>query len=182
MHERLSVRLGAPLEPHLRPVAQKGEIRPFFEELFTHHIPYWTEKTGYSYFTIPAEREFTITWSEQLFEQGFLRLDRLIMDGKTANLSMGIVMGDTFYWILTINNNAFNTYSPGMIGLAFRLEALAAQGIRQFNMGAGDFFYKIQSASYQEACKDSIVFNMRSFKGRLYRAWFLKRHPKAVQV
>jgi CelD/BcsL family acetyltransferase involved in cellulose biosynthesis len=95
---------------------------------------------------------------------------------------MGILVDGEFYWLLTVNTNLQQQYSPGMIGLAMRAEALAGEGAQTFKMGAGDYFYKVQSASGMEACKETVVFNSHSIKGRLYKKWFLKNHSGAVAL
>jgi hypothetical protein len=176
------VRVAKPLNPQLVPVTEATDIAPFYEELFSYHIPYWTKKTGFSYFSVPAERQFTIEWAKALHEQGQLRLVRLMLGGETANLSMGIHSGETFYWVLTINTGAYHDYSPGMISLALRTEALAEEGIKTFNMGTGDFFYKIQSASRLNACREIIALNPRSFKAKLYYHWLRHKHPEAIHL
>jgi hypothetical protein len=176
------VRVAQELNPRIVPITDESEIVPFYEEFFSHHIPYWAEKNGYSYFSVPAEREFTLEWAKVLYRSGVLKLDRLVMNDETVSLSMGIQTGKTFYWVLTINTGLHNNYSPGMVSLAMRTEALAKEGIETFNMGAGDYFYKVQSASRLNACREIIVINPNSWKGKLYQQWLLRKHPEAVRL
>jgi hypothetical protein len=165
------VRKGQPLSPTLVPCTQETEIEAFFEELFRHHQAYWDEKAGGSYFNDREERDFIVNWAKVLHRQDRLVLDKLTMNGDTVNLSMGIVFGKTFYWLLTINTSLYADYGPGMIGLYMRLEQCAAQGIQCFNLGPGDYFYKVQSANSREICRETIVCNPKSLKGKLYEQW-----------
>lgn len=176
------VRLAKDLNPQLLPVTDVSDIAPFYEELFSHHIPHWTQKTGYSCYSDPAEQAFTIDWATQMHQTGALRLERLIMGDETANLSMGIQMEDTFYWVLTINTEKHHDFAPGIVGLTLRMEQLAQEGVKIGNMGPGDFFYKEQSANRQHTCREMIVLNPRSLKARLYGHWLLRKHPDAIRL
>lgn len=167
--------------PELVAVRDASGIEPFFEELFAHHIAYWDEKVGGSYFNDPEERQFIVNWARELFENNQLVLDRLLMEDLTTNLSVGIIAGDTYYWLLTINTGAFSDAVPGMIGLYLRAQQAADAGLQCFNMGAGDYFYKVQSANMQERCRELVIFNPRSPKARLYHAWLSRRKAPPVQ-
>jgi hypothetical protein len=173
------VRRGQSLNPQLVPCTDKSDIEPFFAELLLHHITYWDAKIGDSYFNVPEERRFIIQWAKALHQSGHLVLDRLVMNGDTVNLSMGIRFGDTFYWLLTINTGLHSEYAPGLIGLYLRVEQLAAQGVTRFNMGTGDYFYKVQSANSRELCQELFVANPHSMRGRIYLAW-MKRRQKTL--
>lgn len=164
------VRRAETLCPRLETVTEAEDIAPFFEELFTHHRRYWREKTGSSYLDNPEERAFILHWAQALHADGHVVLERLLMQDETVNLSMAIGMGDTFYWLLTINTGAHADAVPGLVGLYLRAQEAAQRGVTCFNMGAGDYFYKIQSANYQQLCHELVVCNPRSWKGRLYAA------------
>jgi hypothetical protein len=172
-------RRGQDLNPQLVPCTDAAEIDRFFAELFVHHISYWDEKAGHSYFNDAEERNFIVNWAKALHRSGNLVLDRLIMDSQTVNLSMGIRAGQSFYWLLTINTGLFSDYAPGIIGLYLRLEQFAAQGVTQFHMGAGDYFYKIQSANQKTPCQELLVCNPNSLKGRAYFAWAKHQQSRA---
>lgn len=168
-------RRGQPLNPVLVPVEEFSEIDAFFEELFAHHIRYWDAKAGGSYFNHPEERQFIVNWAKALHQAGSLVMERLIMAGETVNLSVGIRNGKQFYWLLTVNTGLHSDYVPGIISLYLRLEKLAAQGVTLFHMGAGDYFYKVQSANGTTACTELIVGNPDSLKGRLYWQWLSRK-------
>jgi CelD/BcsL family acetyltransferase involved in cellulose biosynthesis len=172
------VRRGADTNPHFVACTETSEIEPFFAELFLHHIAYWDAKAGGSYYNAPEERTFTLAWAKELHQQGHLHLERLVMNGDTVNLSVGLRYGDTFYWLLTINTGLHSEFVPGMIGLYMRLEQLAADGVTRFNMGTGDYFYKVQSANSRELCREIIVANPSSLRGRAYLAWLKNRSQK----
>lgn len=159
------------LQPSLITVERAEEIDGFLEELFSHHIRYWDKKTGRSYLNDPAERQFILSWSKNLLDDGQLIMDRLLMNGETVNLSVGVRLGQSFYWLLTVNTGLYADYAPGIVGLYLRIEQFARQGGTMFNMGAGDYFYKIQSANRTTACVDLLVINPDSSKGKLYYHW-----------
>lgn len=170
-------RRGQALNPELIACDQEADIDAFFAELFRHHIAYWDEKAGRSYFNDIEERNFIVNWAKNLHRSGQLVLDRLMMGGETVNMSMGILSGKTFYWLLTINTGLHHEYVPGIIGLYMRLEQLAAQGVTSFKMGSGDYFYKVQSANQREICQELIVCNPRSLKGKAYFQWLKRQKP-----
>lgn len=172
------IRLAEKLSPSIVPVTQESEITPCFQELFSYHIPYWKEKLGSSYFSDLAEQQFIIAWSKALYRQGVLRLDRFTMAGETTNLSMGMLFGKTYYWLLTINTGLHQVHSPGIVGLKLRVKALAEQGLETFNMGSGHYAYKMQSANRLNPCKDILIFNPRSFKAKVYYQWMCHQAPK----
>jgi hypothetical protein len=174
-------RRGQTLNPQLIPCTDAADIERFFAELFVHHISYWDEKAGHSYFNDIEERNFIINWAKSLHQSGSLVLDRLVMNDQTVNLSMGIHIGESFYWLLTINTGLHHDYAPGIIGLYMRLEKLAAEGITQFHMGAGDYFYKIQSANQKISCHELLVCNPSSLKGRAYFAWMKHQQERIAQ-
>lgn len=172
-------RVAQALNPTLVEIKQASEIEPFFEALFTHHISYWEGKTGYSYFNEPAERNFIVNWAKSLYQEGKLVLDRLMLADETVNLSMGIQTGQAFYWLLTINTGLHQDYAPGIVGLYMRLEKLATQGVALFHMGAGDYFYKVQSANQITNVFDLIVVNPASLRGRIYYHWIKYQQDKS---
>ena len=172
------LRLGQVLNPQLVAITQKSEIEPFFEEFFSFHIPYWRQKMGQSYFDDPAERNFVMDWAKKLYDKGTLRLDRLILNGKTANLSMAMISKPYAYFWITINTGLYSEYVPGILGLAMRVQEMANLGVQYCNLGAGDYPYKIQSSNQIETCKGAFVFNPRSLKAKLCHQWLVSQYGK----
>ncbi|HEY9687864.1 MAG TPA: GNAT family N-acetyltransferase [Coleofasciculaceae cyanobacterium] len=172
------------LNPELLPCTDETEIDAFFEEFFRHHLVYWDAKAGRSYFHDPEERNFIVNWAKVLHRSGNLRLDRLLMNGETANLNMSIVTGKALYWLLPINTGLYQEYWPGVVGLYLRLQQAEEAGITHFNMGPGDYLYKTQSANSRELCQELTVFNPRSPKGQaLY--YYMRRQqatPKSAEA
>jgi hypothetical protein len=171
-------RLSLPMSPQLVSCHTDEEIDAFFEEFFPHHYAYWDAKSSGSYFHVPEERQFIIDWAKALNQAGELLLDRLILNGDCVNMSMAIRSGDAVYWLLTLNTGLHLEATPGMVGLYMRLEKLAAEGVKSFHMGSGDYFYKVQCANRQDACQEVIVCNPRSLKGRLYFEWIKRQADK----
>lgn len=169
------VRRAEPLSPQRVVFTEETDIEPFFEEFFPLHQAYWDAKADGSYFNHPEERRFIVEWAKALHRSGCLVLDRIFLDGDSVNLSMGLRMGNTFYWLLTINTGAHAEAGPGLIGLYLRVQDLVKQGVTRFNMGAGDYFYKVQSANSQEQCHDLIIVNPASRRGKIWLAWLKRR-------
>jgi hypothetical protein len=176
---RKKVRRAQGLNPHLVALTEESEIEPFFEEFFRYHIPYWTEKTGNSYFSDKEERDFIVEWSKALHRTGHIRMDRLMLGGQVANLCVRLIFGKEAYYLLTINTHAHKDFVPGIVGFAMRIEELANMGIQQYNLGAGDFFYKVQSANRIEPCYETVVVNPASLKGRAYKKWLSRQQNDA---
>lgn len=151
---------------------REDEIAPFFEQFFEAHITYWQAKIGYSYFSDPAERAFTLAWARILHQQGKLRLRGLKLNDRLCNLTMGFVHGNTFYWQLTINTGDQLDLFPGIAGLYMGMEEAGREGLEVFNMGYGSLPYKIQAQTHTDSRNVLVVINPQSFKGRLYGAWF----------
>lgn len=165
------------LDPQLVQVFEESDIEPFFEELFSHHIAYWTQKIGNSFFNEQKERDFTVAWAKELHRSGHLQLTRFVLNGKTVNLRMGMVFGKTAYGGLTVNTGDYLEYSPGVLSLHARLELLAAQGIESCNLGTGQNTYKAEHTNHVDPAWEMVVLNPRSFKAKVYRQWLLKKHP-----
>ncbi len=174
-------RLAQALKPRLVTVSESKSVEQFLEELIQHHIQYWDQKVGHSYLNHPEEKQFLYHWALALHQSGQLVLDRLMMNDQTVNLSLGVRSGDAFYWLFTVNTGLFNEYAPGIVGLNLRLEACAQKNIQQFHMGAGDYFYKIQSANMTLPCADIYVINPDSWKGMLYHRWLKRKHRGDIQ-
>jgi hypothetical protein len=170
------VRRAEPLRPQRIVLTGEADIEPFFEAFFPLHRAYWDAKADGSYLNHPEERRFILEWAKALHRSGHLVLDRVFMDGEPVNLSMGLRMGRTFYWLLTINTGAHAEAGPGLVGLYLRARDLAEEGVTRFNMGAGDYFYKVQSANSREACRDLIIVNPASRRGKIWLAWLKRRH------
>ena len=179
---RKKARRSVSFNPELVPCHTDEEIDAFFTEFFPHHFAYWDEKAGGSYFHDLEEQQFIIHWAKALNQTSELLLDRLVMNGETVNMSMAIRTGDSVYWLLTLNTGRLLESTPGMVGLYMRLEHLAAQGVKRFEMGSGDYFYKVQSANRQEACHELIVCNPRSLKGRLYYQWAKRQKNQVASI
>jgi hypothetical protein len=171
-----------PLNPELVTCHTDEAIDAFFEEFFPHHWAYWDEKSSGSYFHHAEEQQFIIQWAKALNQNGQLLLERLVLDGKTVNMSMAIRSGNAVYWLLTLNTGELLDATPGMVALYMRLEQLAAQGVTSFHMGSGDYFYKVQSANRQDTCHEVIVCNPRSLKGRIYYQWAIRQKSAAEQA
>lgn len=175
------LRRAEPLSPELRLVQCEAEIDDFFAQFIPLHIQYWSEKTGQCYLQDSHEQAFILNWAKALHASGNLVMDRVLLDNQTVSMSMGAIYGDTFYWLLTINTGACQEYVPGMVGLSLRLQYLASQGITRFNMGSGDYFYKVQNANSREMRRELVVCNPRSWKGQLYHRWMRKRWGQSAQ-
>lgn len=168
-----------PLNPQRVVYSQESDIEPFFSEFFLHHLAYWDTKMG-SYFHSAEERRFIVEWAKALHASGQLILERLLLNGETANLCMGIRTGSTYYFLLTINTGIYKEFVPGLISLYLRTRDLAEQGVTRINLGAGDYFYKVQSANSREVCQDLLVINPRSLRGRAYAFWLKQKLKKAL--
>lgn len=147
------------------------DIDIFFEWFFELHVPYWKTKVGYSFFSDPAEKAFTVAWAKALYPTGKLRLHGLKLDGRIANLSFSFVEGDTLYWVLTINTGHKLEAFPGLVSLYLRLQEAAAEGITSFNMAYGAMPYKLQVQTHTDSRNVLIVANPKSIKGRLFHAY-----------
>jgi Acetyltransferase (GNAT) domain len=174
------VRRAEELQPKRVVFDKESDIEPFFAEFIPLHRSYWDDKApGGSYFNRPDERRFIVEWCKALYRNGNLVLDRVIMGDKIVNLSMGVRLGDEFYWLLTINTGHYSDMGPGLIAMYLRVQELAAEGVTRFKMGSGDYFYKIQSANSQEACHDLIIVNPASIRGKLWLSWLQRQQKKA---
>lgn len=178
-HLRLKMRAAEKAKPQLVRCERAKDIERFFEEFFRWHVPYWQQKTGYSFFTDSRERQFTIAWAKALHEAGVLRLHELRLHGKPANLSFSFVCGNTMYWPLTINTGTSVSHLyPGIVSLHMRIEDACREGLSSFNMGCGALQYKLQAQTHTNPRNVLVVINPRSLKGRLFEQWFRRRNPQ----
>jgi hypothetical protein len=150
------------------PQTEEG-IDDFFKLFFQHHIRHWDKKSGYSYFNDTNEQKFMVAYTRALAREGKqLLLKGLEIDGELAHLSMSIVSGSIQYWLLIIGTDCHSDLVPGILNLYLELQDAEARGIAQFNMGAGEYFYKIQLANIKRPRTELIVPNPKSFPGKVY--------------
>ncbi|MGE0201406.1 MAG: GNAT family N-acetyltransferase [Candidatus Melainabacteria bacterium] len=151
-------------------------IDAFFEDYFRHHIAHWDEKAGGSYFRIPQEREFIKALVKAMRDAadagddsaGRPVLTGMRLKGDVASMSLSVISGDTLYWLLTINTGLFKEHFPGIVNMYLSAQAAAEQSFRFFNMGTGDYFYKVQAANMAIPGQVLLAANPQSLPGRLY--------------
>jgi hypothetical protein len=175
---RQKLKMAAKAKSELFRYDQFEEIEPFFEKLFKLHVPYWQEKTGYSFFANPAEQAFTVAWAKALYKTGQLRLHGLKLNGEIANLSFSFLEGDTLCWMLTINTGHDLELYPGMVSLYLRMQEAAQEGARLFNMGYGAMPYKLQTQTHEDPRNVLVVINPRSLKGQIFKVFFQYKNRK----
>jgi Acetyltransferase (GNAT) domain len=157
---------------YLQPFDDPNAIEPFYDRFFKHHIEYWGQKAGGSYFTCPHERAFIQAWSLARAQQGQLVLDGLYMADQLVQMNMAILTPSTYYGLLTINTGTQLDYHPGLVGMYMRIQQqMAARQVPWFNLGAHDAEFKRQASTHIIPCNEWIVANPRSLRGR----WLLSR-------
>lgn len=170
------------MQPHLIRYERFEEIETFFQEFFKHHISYWQQKAGHSFFSDPNEQAFNIAWAKELHQAGKLWLQGLVFNDEMVNLSVSFVEEDTLYWPLMINTGKHLEALPGIISLYLRIQDAAEQGIQTYNMGYGDFDYKMQAATHQEARNVVVAANPKSLKGRLFAQWIGYKSSRGIRL
>lgn len=85
---------------------------------------------------------------------GRLRICILYAGGKPLAFWIGFVYGDTFYSAFTGYQSEMRDHEPGTLVLVFLIDRLCEEGLRVFDFGLGDGFYKQRFAddSWTEAC------------------------------
>jgi hypothetical protein len=116
------LRKAAPLNPEMRRFRGEEGIEQFFSIFFKHHIKYWDQKTGHSYFNDPRERNFIQAWAKSLEKEGRLLLEGFYLNNTLSNLTMNILINHTLYSLITINTGAFPEHAPGLLSLYYRMK------------------------------------------------------------
>jgi hypothetical protein len=137
------------LYPQLIVYDRTEDIEPFFQQFFRYHIAYWTQKTGTSFCADPQEQAFMMAFYKELHKAGKLLLQALCFNGEPVNLSVSFWEGNTLYWPLMINTGRYLEYMPGLVSLYMRIENAADRGFQFYNMGYGDFVYKVQAETHR---------------------------------
>ncbi len=176
---RRKLNRAAQLEPQLIEFSggekSKKNIHAFFKLFFEHHLNYWDQKSGRSYFRDPREQRFILDWAHRLQTKGQLKLNGMLLNHRLAYMSMDLQVDDTLYLLLCINTGIYREYFPGILYLYMMLEKAAQMGIRTVNMGPGEYAYKAQAATRIEPCHTLLIANPKSIKGLLYTAWLRQR-------
>jgi hypothetical protein len=178
---RRKLRKAQPLNPHLVFYQTESEIDQFFELFFQAHIAHWDQKAGYSYFNDPQERAFMMAWAKALHRQGHVIFDAAFMGNEAVNFSIRLVYGNWTYGILTVNTGAYSEYFPGIVTLFLHFQDAFTRGIRFYNMGPGDYFYKVHTANKHISTHSMMVINPRSLRGRAYGVWHKKRQKNQLE-
>ncbi len=176
---------------HLKPALfnYTGEVgfNTFFELFFKAHIPYWESKTGASYLSEPLEQMFILAWMKQCLAQmqdqttsdaWAVELQGLSMGDEVVNLSINLTHGSTLYHLLTINTGAYAEHYPGLVALCLNAQQAAASGIRFFNMGPGNYFFKKQAANLILPQKTILIPNSTSVRGKAYVRWLQNKRQE----
>jgi hypothetical protein len=165
---RAHLKQATPLRPHLQAFTGPRAIDTFFDLFFKHHMAYWDQKVGQSYFTHPAERQFIKAWAYTLAEKGQLCLDGLYLADTLVQLNVGVLTPTAYYGLLTINTGAHPDYYPGLLGVYLRLQQQMQAGQCQwFNLGAGESPFKQQTATHVIPCHQLKVINHRTWRGQM---------------
>lgn len=168
---RKRIRRVQAMDPHLVAVDDFSEIDGFFKIFFRRHIAYWDAKVGYSYLNDPHEQAFILNWAKALHRTRNLALYKVLLNGEVITLGMHVVFGQTYYALLTINTGLYHEYVPGIISLYLRIQHVARMGGVRLNMGPGEYYHKIKSATEMENCYELVVCNPDSWRGKAYYRW-----------
>ncbi len=165
---RRKLKKAEPLHPEMRRFSGAEGIQQFFSIFFKHHLHYWKQKAGHSYFSDARERAFIAAWAEALDQEGYLLLEGFYLNNTLTNLTMNILMDNTLYSLITINTGAYPELAPGLLSLYYRASRAQDYNILQINMGDGEHGYKPGIATRTDAYHSLLFANPKSLAGLAY--------------
>ncbi|WP_303672554.1 GNAT family N-acetyltransferase [Vampirovibrio chlorellavorus] len=170
------------LHPELRRFSGIDGIQQFFSLFFKHHLAYWTQKAGHSYFSDLRERDFIVAWAQALEEQGALLLEGFYLNGTLTNLTMNILMGHTLYSVMTINTGEYQEFAPGLLSLYHRMARATEYNILQINLGDGEHGYKAGIANRTDPYYSLLLANPKSIRGQAYVNYVKYKTLSPIQI
>jgi len=160
-----------------------AETETFFEDFFRMHLQYWQEKTGFSYFEHPAERDFILGWVQDLRAIRHPHITPQLfvstIEGVPVNLSLNIRFYDKSYGLLTINTGHYPELATGFVALYDQVIDAEKQGIHQLYQGPGDYEYKKHYCNLQLSTQCAKIANRNSTRGKLYLKWLAHQQARA---
>ena len=144
------------------------------EEFIAAHLRRWKTGDSESYLHEKQEQIFLKQLTKALSDSGYLRLDRLWINSTVSNYSITITNGVEEYFLMTVNTQDYQEFSPGVLAKYLRVENAAERGVKVIDMGSVANPAKVQASNRQEACNISLLVNPNSLFGNI-SAWGLHR-------
>ncbi len=118
------------------------EVAQSMKELFTLHRLRWGQLGQTGVFFLPKVRQFHLAFAQEALRQGWLRLHRLVLDGKTAAVYYAFCWNGYAGFYSCGFHPAFARYSVGKVLLAKVIDEAEANSARCFDFMRGNETYK----------------------------------------
>ena len=153
---RKSRALAHSYEVRSRLAATPLELSRDLDRLFKLHDQRWARR-GSSSSSSTRMREFLALVCRRAFDQGWLRLWTLELDGTPVAAWLGWNVGGSYAYYLAGFDPAFGPTSPGLVLLARTVEAATDEGAYEYDFLLGDEPYKSRFANAAREVETEII-------------------------
>lgn len=162
--EMLSVEFRGPIN--------SAEVDAFFEAI----IRYSTQRHGsaaggYSLLENDRTADFYRSLAQELFRDGRLDLQALLLDHQIAAVQFNVADGDHYYYLLPAFDPSFSQYSVGRLLLVHLLEQCFDKQMAEFDLLFGSEPYKFDFATSTHRLMSLATFAPTA-RGKLAYWWF----------
>jgi CelD/BcsL family acetyltransferase involved in cellulose biosynthesis len=120
----------------------EDEVREGIEEVINLHNQRWSDRGGSDAFYSPALISFHREMSGMAFNQGWLRLFLLRLNGEIAAGVYGFLYRKKFYYYQAGFNPRYSQYGIGVLAVGLAIKSAIEEGAREFDFLHGDESYK----------------------------------------
>jgi CelD/BcsL family acetyltransferase involved in cellulose biosynthesis len=135
------------------------------EDLYRLHNTRWRKRGASGAFSGAKLQAFHHEVARAFLARGWLKLHRLVLDGRTAAAFYCFQLGGRVYYYLSGFDHAVGKYSPGNVMMAYALERAIADGAREFDLLRGDEGYKYQWKAEDRETR-RLILGHASFRSR----------------
>lgn len=127
----------------------------------------WKHEHGTAISAISHQQAFYRELCRSMFESGRLHLTFLALDGTPIAYNLGLVFGDTYYYLKTSFDEAFRAHSPATVIRSRLLASLIESGISTFDFPGEPYEWEAQWTRDLQWHRSLLVFN-RTMRGQFY--------------
>jgi CelD/BcsL family acetyltransferase involved in cellulose biosynthesis len=148
-------------------VAGSGEVDSALDELIAVHQAQWVARGVEGAFGKPRLAAFYRQLAHRLAERGWLRMYRLVVDGKLVAANLAIVYRQRFLHFVNGTDYSVPVQSPGVVLHYNMIERSIAEGVREYDFMWGEEQYKYDWGAERRV--DRILRWNRSLRARVLR-------------
>jgi CelD/BcsL family acetyltransferase involved in cellulose biosynthesis len=143
------------------------DVEAGYTALFQIETRSWKHAHGTAISAIRHQQDFYRDLCRGMFESGRLHLTFLRIEGTPIAYNLGLVLGDTYYYLKTSFDEAFRAHSPATVVRSRLLASLIESGITAFDFPGEPYEFEAQWTRDVQWHRSLLVFN-RTRRGQFY--------------